>query len=124
MKNILQWKKTKLITLALLLFCGLSNAQDQNEQGITTIDEGYQLVKSRKKGNCLACHIILGEVSPGHFGPPLISMKSRFPDRMDLFNQVWDATKMNPITSMPPFGKHMILTKAEIEKIVTYLLTL
>jgi sulfur-oxidizing protein SoxX len=114
----------KLITLAILLFCGLSEAHDHKEEGNSIIEEGYQLVKSRKLGNCLACHIIVGEESPGHFGPPLVSMKSRFPDRTVLFNQIWDATNINPVTSMPPFGKNMILTKDEIEKIVSYLLTL
>ena len=114
----------KLFTLVFILFCVSINAQDQKQEGNMTIEEGYQLVKSRKMGNCLACHLIQGEESPGYFGPPLVAMKSRFPDRNVLFNQVWDATKKNPMTSMPPFGKNMILTKNEIEKIVSYLLTL
>ena len=114
----------KLYTLLLLLFCAFANAQDEKNAINTTIEQGYQLVKNRTMGNCLACHMIQGEKAPGSFGPPLVAMKARFPDRSILFNQVWDATTMNPSTSMPPFGKNMILSKDEIEKIVSYLLTL
>ena len=118
-------KKIKQFTFLFILFCISTNAQDQKKEvSITAIEEGYQLVKSRKMGNCLACHMIQGEEGPGYFGPPLVSMKLRFPNRNILFNQIWDATKNNPNTSMPPFGKNMILTKNEIEKIVSYLLTL
>lgn len=114
----------KLFTLACILFCASVNALDQKGEGNTALEEGYQLVKNREMGNCLACHMIVGEESPGYLGPPLVSMKARFPDRDVLFNQIWDATKLNPMTSMPPFGKNFILTKDEVEKIVSYLLTL
>jgi sulfur-oxidizing protein SoxX len=113
----------KLIILISLLFSLSTTIQAQEEKN-KMIEEGYELVKNRKMGNCLACHIIIGEDGPGYYGPPLVSMKTRFPDRQVLFNQIWDATKKNPLTSMPPFGKNMILTKGEIEKIVSYLLTL
>ena len=112
----------KLLTLLCLLFGLTSNTLAQENEAY--IDEGYDLVVNRKMGNCLACHMIQGEDGPGYFGPPLISMKARFPDREVLFNQIWDATIKNPNTSMPPFGKNMILTKQDIEKIVSYLLTL
>ena len=112
----------RLVICITLLFTSISNIQAQENKSI--IKEGYELVKNRKMGNCLACHYIQGEDGPGHFGPPFVSMKDRFPDRQVLFNQIWDATKKNPATSMPPFGKNMILTKGEIEKIVSYLLTL
>ena len=51
-------------------------------------------------------------------------MKARFPDKKVLFNQIWDPTKNNPNTFMPPFGKHGALTKDEINKIIEYLYTL
>lgn len=75
-------------------------------------------------GNCLACHAISGGESPGNMGPPLVAMKARFPNREDLRARLYDATQFNPISAMPPFGKHGILTEEEIEKVVDFLYTL
>ena len=36
----------------------------------------------------------------------------------------WDPTEKNPSSFMPPFGKHGVITKEEIEKIIDYLYTL
>jgi len=41
-----------------------------------------------------------------------------------LRDQIWDATKRNPNTSMPPFGRHKILTEDEIDKVVEFVWTL
>ena len=49
---------------------------------------------------------------------------ARFPKRDDLFDQIWDPTAKNPSSFMPPFGKHGVITKEEIEKIIDYLYTL
>ena len=75
-------------------------------------------------GNCLACHAIAGGESPGNMGPPLVAIKPRFPDRERLRRQVYDATEFNPISAMPPFGKHGILTEEEIELVLDFLYTL
>ena len=75
-------------------------------------------------GNCIACHALAGADSPGNMGPPLVSMKQRFPIRSDLVARLYDPTQFNPISAMPPFGKHGILTEAEIEQVVDYLYTL
>ena len=88
------------------------------------VQEGKKLAFDRKKGNCLACHMIDDGELAGNSGPPLIAMKARFPDRDVLFNQIWDPTKNNPNTFMPPFGKHGAITKDEINKIIEYLYTL
>ena len=88
------------------------------------VQEGKKLTFDRKKGNCLACHMIDDGELAGNSGPPLIAMKARFPDRQVLFNQIWDPTKNNPNTFMPPFGKHGAITKDEINKIIEYLYTL
>lgn len=88
---------------------------------------GQDLAHNNRKGNCLACHTIPGDpkaISEATIGPPLIAMKARFPDREKLRAQIWDATKNNPATSMPPFGKHKILSEKEIDMIVDYLYTL
>jgi len=88
------------------------------------IAEGKQLAFDRKKGNCLACHAMEGGELAGNTGPPMIVMQARYPDRSKLSQQIADPTIKNPNTLMPPFGRHGILTDAEIEKITTYLLTL
>ena len=84
---------------------------------------GQTLAFDRSKGNCLTCHDIKGGDAPGNVGPPLADMKTRFPDRKDLVAIVYDETKRNPQTVMPPFGRNLILTDGEIEAIVDFLYT-
>lgn len=88
------------------------------------VSQGGCLAIDNKKGNCLACHRIEGGNLPGNIAPPLISMTQRFPDKAKLRAQVWDATVANPKTSMPPFGRHKVLSEEEIDKVVAFLLTL
>jgi sulfur-oxidizing protein SoxX len=88
------------------------------------IASGKELAMSRRKGNCIACHAMDDGVLPGNLGPPLMSMKLRFPEREQLRSQIWDPTARNRDTIMPPFGKHEILSDEEIEAIVDYLYTL
>jgi sulfur-oxidizing protein SoxX len=84
---------------------------------------GQALAFDRSKGNCLTCHDIKGGDAPGNVGPPLADMKTRFPDRNELAAIVFDETKRNPQTVMPPFGHNLILTDGEIEAIVDFLYT-
>ena len=84
---------------------------------------GQVLAFDRSKGNCLTCHDIKGGDAPGNLGPPLADMKNRFPDRKELAAIVFDETKRNPQTVMPPFGRNLILTDGEIEAIVDFLYT-
>jgi sulfur-oxidizing protein SoxX len=88
------------------------------------VAEGKKIAFHRKKGNCLACHAIEGGNLPGNIGPPLVNMKERYPDKQALRMQIYDATKNNPNTIMPPFGKHEILTSKELDKVVEYIWTL
>ena len=94
------------------------------EEAKSVVDQGKAVSFDRKKGNCLACHQIEGGNLPGNIGPPLIAMKARFPDKAKLRAQIWDATKTNPNTIMPPFGRQQILTESEIDKIVEFIYTL
>ena len=89
-----------------------------------TIKQGKQVAYDRKKGNCLACHMMGDGESPGDLGPPLIAMKARFPDRAKLRAQIYDPMQNNPGTRMPPFGKHRIISEQELDAIVDYLYTL
>ncbi|MCM0612118.1 sulfur oxidation c-type cytochrome SoxX [Marinobacter sediminum] len=88
------------------------------------IDRGKELAFSRKDGNCLACHKMDDGKLTGTIGPALADMETRFPDREMLFQRIWDETKFNPVTVMPPFGRHTILSKEEINRIIDYLYTL
>ena len=107
------YKTTSLLILFLLTTTVFATEMD-----------GKKIAFDRKKGNCLACHAIDDGEMPGNIGPPLIAMKARFPDRTVLKAQIWDATLKNKISSMPPFGKHHILSDTEIEKVIDYLYTL
>jgi sulfur-oxidizing protein SoxX len=88
--------------------------------GMSAADEGKKIAFDRKKGNCLACHMMADGEAPGNIAPPLVAMKARFPEKAKLKAQIWDAQKANPETVMPPFGSHKILSNAEIDKIVEY----
>jgi len=121
-------KTAKLITTAsalatilgaLSLSPQLATAADEQ-----VIEQGKQIAFDRKKGNCLACHQIEGGDLPGNIGPPLVAMKARFPDKAKLRAQIWDSTKSNPNSMMPPFGRHEILTEGEIDKVVEFIYSL
>ena len=86
--------------------------------------EGQKLAFDRGKGNCLTCHEIKGGDLPGTIGPALKDIKSKYPDRKDLVAIVFDETRRNPQTVMPPFGRNRILTEQEINAIVDFLQTL
>lgn len=82
---------------------------------------GKQLAFSRDKGNCLACHEIEDGEFPGNIGPVLKNLTTRFKNKQQLRQQIWDARQFNPETSMPPFGKNKILSDEEIDLLVDYL---
>ncbi len=86
-------------------------------------EAGKALAFSQSKGNCVACHgfpTLVDAEQTGNGGPPLIAMQARFPDMKVLRAKIWDATATNPASFMPPFGKHGILTEAEIDKVVEF----
>ncbi len=92
--------------------------------GASAIEEGKEIAFDRKLGNCLACHSIKGGESPGNIAPPLLIMKDRFPDKAKLRAQIWDPTENNPLSMMPPFGRHKILSEEQIDKLTEYLYSL
>jgi sulfur-oxidizing protein SoxX len=114
---------TMALSLAAL-FTGAALVPQAASAGTESITKGKEVAFDRKKGNCLACHAIDDGTLPGDIGPPLIAMKARFPERKKLFNQIYDATRINPETRMPPFGRHKILSNDEINEVIDYLYTL
>jgi L-cysteine S-thiosulfotransferase len=109
-----------LVLAAALLAGGSAVAQSPAQ---SQPSPGETLTFDRGKGNCLTCHVIKGGDSPGNVGPELADMKRRFPDRAALTAIVFDETKRNPQTVMPPFGRNLILTQQEIEAVVDFLYT-
>jgi len=88
------------------------------------VEAGKKLAFDRKKGNCLACHQIPGGNLAGNVGPPLVAMKGRFPEKAKLHAQIFDATKVNKNSMMPPFGRHNVLSDSEIDKVVEFIYSL
>lgn len=108
------------IVSLLLTVSGAAFADDSAD----LLEQGKALVLDVEKGNCAACHIVGDAVFPGNHGPPLIYMKQRFPDKERLKSRIYDATKLNPYTMMPPYGLHGILTPEELDLVVDYIYTL
>jgi sulfur-oxidizing protein SoxX len=116
-------KRSGLATAALMAMLAVP-ALAERAAGATA---GRALAMDIAKGNCLACHAIPGDpqaVTSANIGPPLVGIRSRFPQRERLLEQIRDPMQFNPETVMPPFGKHRILTDEEIDRIVDYLYTL
>jgi len=80
------------------LFCCISIVGSISVASADAIADGNKVAFDRKKGNCLACHMIAGGNLPGNIGPPLVAMKARFPNKADLRAQIWDSTVANPDT--------------------------
>lgn len=104
-----------------LVWDTLPAAEDGGQEMVA---QGRQVAMDRKRGNCLACHVMDNGESPGNIGPPLVAMRARFPDPQQLRAQIWDPGLRNPHSVMPPFGRHGILTEREIDQVVAYLYTL
>lgn len=88
------------------------------------IAKGKELAFDRKKGNCLACHMIDDGSLPGTTGPPLVAMQQRFPEFEGLVSQISNPLLNNPNSMMPPFGLHNILSDEDIQNIAVYIYTL
>ena len=115
-KNFLTAASVALITGTISLMPAIVQAG--------AIEDGKKIAFHKKKGNCLSCHLITGGKLPGNIGPPLVSMKARFPNKADLRAQIVDARAKNPNTMMPPFGTHEILSNKEIDKVVEFIYSL
>ena len=115
--------RTQALTVAAVLASSLIllPAAQADSEGAAMLEEGKKISFTRAQGNCLACHYIEGGESPGTIAPPLVAMQSRFPDKAALRAQIWDPAVANPETSMPPFGRHGILSEDEIDKVVEFI---
>lgn len=118
-------KKIIFLTATLLTVGGVvPGTVSAQDDALSRIEEGKAIAFNRFKGNCLACHQVEGGELMGNYGPPLIYMKARYPDRDALRAQIWDAAIKNPHTRMPPFGRNRILTEREIDLVTEFIHTL
>ena len=85
---------------------------------------GKEIAMDRAKGNCIACHYLPEGQSPGKIGPALVAIQGRYESKEMLREQIYDATVANPDSSMPPFGKHKILSDEEFDNVVEYIWSL
>ncbi|MEH6519041.1 MAG: sulfur oxidation c-type cytochrome SoxX [Halioglobus sp.] len=106
---------------AMTLLGGLPSLAHASPESIAA---GEQVASDRKLGNCYSCHMVVGAELAGNAGPPLIQMKSRYPDRAVLRAQIADPRSRNPNTIMPPYGAHNILTEQQLDQLVDYVLSL
>ncbi|MGH8596463.1 MAG: sulfur oxidation c-type cytochrome SoxX [Gammaproteobacteria bacterium] len=109
----------RVLALFLAGFCMETAGAD-----LGRIAAGRQLAFAPERGNCLACHAIAGGRQMGNLGPALSAMRERFPRRAALRAKVWDAAAFNAETLMPPFGRHRILSREEIELVIDFLYSL
>jgi len=114
---------TRVFTRVTLL-CWITIVSGLSIASADDIADGKKVAFDRKKGNCLACHMISDGPLPGNIGPPLIAMKDRFPDKAALRAQIWDSTVSNPNTIMPPFGRNRILSEQEVDLVTEFIYSL
>jgi sulfur-oxidizing protein SoxX len=120
-------KPAKFLTTASAIFM-LIGAAALTPTAVMAVDdglaaEGKKLAENRKKGNCFTCHSYTGAHLAGNIGPALNGVSQR-KSRKEIYDQIWDATKANPNSTMPPFGKHEVLSKKEIDAVTEWVLTL
>lgn len=99
---------------------------------------GKKLAINRKKGNCLACHVmpIPEQAFHGNIGPTLVGVASRY-NEGELRLRVVDPKVVNEDTIMPAFYKNSgfkrvmkkfkgktVISAQDVEDIVAYLVTL
>lgn len=89
--------------------------------------KGEKLAFDRGRGgSCIACHI-MGPTTPalpGNVGPDLSTLANLGRTDEWLFNYVYDARSVNPVSVMPPWGAHKLFTLEEAKDIVAFLKTL
>ncbi len=123
MRKLHQVAVATACAISAIMLSGNVLAQDAGKKEPAKEVTGKDLSFDKKKGNCLACHAMPTQPdaeSAGLYGPPLIAMSARFPDKAKLRAQIWDATVANPSSTMIPFGKHGVLSEQEIDKVTDF----
>lgn len=102
-------------------------------------DRGKAIATGSGEAGCILCHAIPGAASArpaGNMGPSLAGVGRRL-SAAQLKAQIVDASRLNPDTAMPPYGRTRrlhgvasqyrgkpLLTDGQIDDVVAFLLTL
>lgn len=100
-------------------------------------EQGRAIATASAEASCILCHAIPGARGPaGNIGPPLAGVGARLRPE-ELKARIVDASRINPETVMPPYGRtgglHQVaaryrgkplLTPEQIDDVVAFLLTL
>lgn len=114
---------SSLLAIGLLAAPALAQTVAPASTDATAFAAGQKLAFDKAKGNCLACHVIVGGTAPGNVGPALQNMKVMVPDEKTLYAVIYDEAARNPSTIMPAFGRNGILSPDEINNIIAFLYT-
>ncbi|RLA78028.1 MAG: sulfur oxidation c-type cytochrome SoxX [Epsilonproteobacteria bacterium] len=117
-------KLLRSLPLAIAFGCLISTSSFADS---ALVKKGEKIFKTKKLGNCVACHDANGkadikEMGPGSLGPKLQYL-SAWPEKA-LFDKIYDPYTTNPISQMPAFGKSGWLSDSEINAVVAYLKTI
>jgi sulfur-oxidizing protein SoxX len=86
--------------------------------------EALDIFTRPDKGYCVACHQLPAGVGPAarnDVGPKLEGARMRALGKAEIRALIDDATKRNPESIMPPFGRHRILDAREIDRLTEFL---
>ncbi len=111
---------TALLLIGSLTTTSIVSAAEP-EKPASPVTLGKAVAEDRTKGNCVSCHAYEGASMPGTIAPPLGNwLQQKYKDKAALRIQIWDATKVNPNSRMIPYGKHQVLTEAEIDLVTEW----
>ena len=100
-------------------------------------ERGRAIATGNAEASCVLCHAIPGVNAPaGNIGPSLAGVGARLQSD-ELRQRIVDASRINPKTAMPPYGRTQglyqvaapyrgkpLLTDEQIDDVVAFLLTL
>ena len=121
--------------VALLLVALVAARAERGWAG--NAQRGRAIATASGEASCIHCHAIPGARGPaGTLGPPLAGVGGRF-GAAALRARIVDASRLDPQTAMPPYGRterlyqvapqyrgKPLLSDAQIDDVVAYLLTL
>jgi L-cysteine S-thiosulfotransferase len=91
-----------------------------------SVANGEAVALDPARGNCNACHQLPNTpkaTGKSKLSVSLSGVRAKFSDDKKLRALIWDASQSYPQTIMPPYGKHRILSEAEIDDVVAWMLT-
>ncbi len=118
--------KIAIIQIATAQVTPMQPAANTASIAQSRVAAGEAIALDPGRGNCNACHQLPNSAKAkgkSKIGISLSAVRSKYPDDKKLRALIWDAQEINPQTIMPPYGKHRILSEAEIDDLVLWLMT-